>query len=169
MFDYKRAQTVTDSLINVLSNKLAGASSADSATDSFKEAKYNLLACENEGSHGVHNTLLVQKLLTDAISHYTPTGIKEVSEIPVSFTLSQNYPNPFNPATEIKFSVPFGSNVSIKIYDVLGNEVTTLINGYYAQGTYKARWNAGNYASGVYLYKIEASNFIMIKKMVLLK
>ncbi len=169
MFDYKRAQTVTDSLINVLSNKLAGASSADSATDSFKEAKYNLLAVENEGSHGVHNTLLVQKLLSDAISHYIPTGIKDVSEIPVSFALSQNYPNPFNPTTEIKFSVPFGSNVSIKIYDVLGNEVTTLINGYYAQGTYNVRWNAGNYASGVYLYKIEASNFIMIKKMVLLK
>ncbi|MGA9291422.1 MAG: T9SS type A sorting domain-containing protein [Ignavibacteriaceae bacterium] len=168
-FDYKRAQTVTDSLIDVLTDKLAGASAADSATDSFKEAKYNLLACENEGSHGVHNTLLVQKLLTDAISHFTPTGVKELNEMPATFTLSQNYPNPFNPSTEIKFSVPYGSNVNITVYDILGNKVITLINGYYAQGTYKVRWDAQNCASGIYLYKIEAANFVMTKKMVLLK
>ena len=169
MFDLDRVQTVTDSLINVLTNKLAGASPADSTTDSFKEARYNLLACKNEGSHGIHNTLLVQKLLRDAIANFTPTGVKETNEMPVRFTLSQNYPNPFNPSTEIKFSVPYGSNVDITIYDVLGNRVFTLINGYYAQGTYKVRWNAQNFASGIYLYKIEAANFIMIKKMVLLK
>ena len=169
MFDLDRVQTVTDSLINVLTNKLAGASPADSTTDSFKEAKYNLLACKNEGSHGVHNTLLVQKLLTDAIARFTPTGVKELNQMPATFGLSQNYPNPFNPSTEIKFSVPYGSNVNIAIYDILGNKVTTLINDYYAQGTYKVRWNAQNYASGIYLYKIEAANFIMIKKMVLLK
>jgi hypothetical protein len=169
MFDLYRVQTVTDSLISVLSNKLAGASPADSTTASFNEAKYNLLACENEGSHGVHNTLLVQKLLTDAIARFTPTGVKETNEMPVSFSLSQNYPNPFNPSTEIKFSVPYGSNVNLTIYDILGNRVVTLINGYYAQGTYKVRWNAQSFASGIYLYKIEAASFIMIKKMVLLK
>ena len=169
MFDLYRDQTVTDSLIKVLSNKLASASSSDSTTDAFKEAKYNLLACQNEGSHGIHNFLLVQKLLSDAISHFTITGVKETNEVPLSFTLSQNYPNPFNPETEIKFSVPYGSNVNITIYDVLGNKVITLINGFYVQGTYKVRWNALNYASGIYLYKIEAANFIMIKKMVLLK
>ena len=170
MFDLYRVQTVTDSLINALSDRLASASSSDSTTDSFKEAKYNLLACQNEGSHGIHNTLLVQKLLTDAISHFTPTGVKDVNnKMPVSFSLSQNYPNPFNPSTQISFSVPYGSNVNITIYDILGNEVTNLINGYYAPGTYKVRWNAQNYASGIYLYKIEAGNFINIKKMVLLK
>jgi hypothetical protein len=169
MFDLNRRQTETDSLLNVLSVKLASASPSDSTTDSFKEAKYNYLACSNEGSHGIHNTLLVQKLLSDAISRFTPTGVKDVNEMPVSFALSQNYPNPFNPSTQISFSVPYGSNVNIKIYDILGNEVTNLINGYYAQGTYKVRWNAQNFASGIYLYKIEAGNFIMIKKMVLLK
>jgi predicted CXXCH cytochrome family protein len=70
MFDYKRAQTVTDSLISVLSETLSKASSTDSTTVSFKESNYNLLAVENEGSHGIHNTLLVQKLLTDAIKYY---------------------------------------------------------------------------------------------------
>ncbi|MEJ2616614.1 MAG: multiheme c-type cytochrome, partial [Ignavibacteriaceae bacterium] len=137
MFDLDRVQTVTDSLINVLSTKLAAASPSDSATDSFKEAKYNLLSCENEGSHGVHNTLLVQKLLKDAIARFTPTGVNELNTMPVSFSLSQNYPNPFNPSTSIKFSVPYGSNVNITIYDVLGNKVVTLINGYYAPGSYK--------------------------------
>jgi predicted CXXCH cytochrome family protein len=168
-FNYKNAQSITDSLIAVLSNKLEGASAADSATDSFKEAHYNLLAVENEGSHGVHNTLLVQKLLQDAISHFTSTGVDKLNEAPVTYSLSQNYPNPFNPSTEIKFTVPNGSNVNITVYDAIGRKVTELVNGYYAQGSYKVKWSGANYSSGIYLYRIEAGNFIMTKKMVLLK
>jgi predicted CXXCH cytochrome family protein len=170
MFDYKGMQTLTDSLINVLQNKLSLASSGDSTTDAFKEARYNLLACQNEGSHGVHNTLLVQKLLSDAISRFTPTtGIKQINENPVTYSLSQNYPNPFNPTTEISFSVPYGSNVNITVYDAIGHKVAELVNGYYAKGSYKIRWDAVNYASGIYLYRIEAANFRLTKKMVLIK
>ena len=170
MFDYRGVQTTTDSLMNVLAAKLSAASHSDSTTDLFKEANYNLLAVESDGSHGVHNTKLVQELLRDAISGFSPTtGVETEKGVPATYSLSQNYPNPFNPSTSIKFSIPAGSNVKIVIYDALGKEVTTLVNSYFAQGNYSINWNAGAYSSGVYLYRIEAKNFSMVKKMVLIK
>ena len=172
-FDYRRTQTVTDSLITVLTNKLALSTSADSSTMAFKEANYNLAACTQEGSHGIHNTKLVQKLLGDAIALYTPSGTTDIklesSALPSSYTLSQNYPNPFNPSTEIKFSLPEASNVKLTIYDAIGKEVAVLVNDYLSTGSYRYTWNAANLASGIYFYRIEAKNFNMVKKMVLLK
>lgn len=169
MFDYRGVQTTTDSLINALQALLKNASSADSATLKFKEANYNLLAVESDGSHGVHNTRLIQKLLRDAIASYTTTGIAKENNMPETYSLSQNYPNPFNPVTTIKFSVPEGSNVKIVIYDIVGKQVATIVNGYYSQGSYSVDWNANSFASGVYFYRIEAKNFNMVKKMVLIK
>ncbi len=169
MFDYRGVQTTTDSLISVLSAKLSIASSRDSATTTFKEANYNLLSVQAEGSHGIHNTKLVQKLLRDAISSFIPTGIISDKGVPAKYTLSQNYPNPFNPTTTIKFSIPAGSNVKVIIYDAIGKEVATLINSYFTQGNYQVDWNASSYSSGVYFYRIEAKNFNMVKKMILMK
>jgi TctA family transporter len=83
--------------------------------------------------------------------------------------LSQNYPNPFNPSTEIKFSLPEASNVKLTIYDAIGKQVAVLVNDYLATGSYRYTWNASNLASGIYFYRIEAKNFNMVKKMVLLK
>ena len=169
-FDYRGVQTTTDSLMNILSAILSKASPSDSATVSFKEANYNLLAVQADGSHGIHNTALIEKLLRDAIANYSPvTGIDKANTLPAKYSLSQNYPNPFNPTTTIKFSIPRGSNVKIIIYDVLGNEVTTLINSHFGQGNYQVEWNASAYSSGVYFYRIEAKNFNMVKKMILMK
>ncbi len=170
MFDYRGTQTKTDSLINVLATALANVSSADSTTDIFKEANYNLEACQQEGSHGIHNTRLVQKLLEDAIASLNPTSVtNDNSILPTQYSLSQNYPNPFNPTTEIDFSIPKAGNVKIVVYDAIGNEVATLINKFMQQGKYTIGWNAASLASGVYLYRIEADNFSVVKKMVLLK
>src|SRR5690606_2904697 len=92
------------------------------------------------------------------------------AEIPKEFALYQNYPNPFNPATKIKFDIPKQSIVSIKLYDIAGREVTRLVNNAsYSPGAYSVEFNASHLASGVYFYRIEADNFVQIKKMMLIK
>lgn len=85
------------------------------------------------------------------------------------FNLEQNYPNPFNPTTSIKFTVPTSEFVSLKVYDVLGNEVSTLVNEQKAPGAYEVRFDAGNLSSGVYIYKLQAGNFTQTRKLMLMK
>jgi hypothetical protein len=88
---------------------------------------------------------------------------------PSVFVLTQNYPNPFNPTTTIKYSIPKLSFVTIKIYDVIGSEVATLVNEEKPFGNYELNWSAANLPSGVYFYQLKAGNYINIKKMILLK
>ncbi len=98
--------------------------------------------------------------------------IDDISNLPKEYSLSQNYPNPFNPSTIIKFSIPQSSkseNVTLKIYDVLGKEVATLVNKNLSAGEYQINFNGINLSSGVYFYKINAGNFIQTKKMLLVK
>lgn len=90
-------------------------------------------------------------------------------EIPTSFKLYNNFPNPFNPSTTIKYDVPNNSFVKITIYDILGKEITKLINEQMSAGRYESKWDASNYSSGTYLYKFESNDFVDIKKMVLIK
>jgi Secretion system C-terminal sorting domain len=101
------------------------------------------------------------------------TGIKDgngLSSAPTNFKLMQNYPNPFNPTTTIRFDVAKSSKITLKIYNVVGQVVATLINGkQYSAGAYSVNWNASNLASGVYFYRLETDNVQLIKKMVLLK
>jgi len=89
--------------------------------------------------------------------------------LPVSFELYQNYPNPFNPSTTIKFAVPKESNVNLSIYNVLGELVSTLVSEQKKPGYYEYKLNSSNLASGIYLYRIKAGDFIKTKKMVLIK
>jgi photosystem II stability/assembly factor-like uncharacterized protein len=96
-------------------------------------------------------------------------GIEEESVSPKEFTLSQNYPNPFNPVTNIIFRIADFGFVSLRIYDLLGNEVATLLNEEKPAGNYELQFDASNLSSGVYLYRLSAGNFTEIKKMVLLK
>jgi Secretion system C-terminal sorting domain len=91
------------------------------------------------------------------------------SQNPVAYALSQNYPNPFNPATMIQFSVAHAGVVTLKVYDMLGREVATLVNQQLAPSTYSVTWNASNFASGVYFYRLQAGNFVEIKKLMLMK
>ncbi|RPI19421.1 MAG: T9SS C-terminal target domain-containing protein [Ignavibacteriae bacterium] len=97
-------------------------------------------------------------------------GIKKIySNIPEEYHLSQNYPNPFNPTTNIEFSIPQNSLVALKVFDVLGREIKTLINENLNAGTYKIDFDASAYTSGVYYYRMECGNYFETRKMILLK
>ncbi len=98
------------------------------------------------------------------------TNIEPISNtIPGTYALYQNYPNPFNPTTHIKFDIAKASNVKLVVYDILGREVKTLVNEFKNPGAYEMQFDASNYASGTYFYRIEAGDFVEIKKMVLVK
>lgn len=91
------------------------------------------------------------------------------SALPESYALDQNYPNPFNPTTDISFDLPATSHVNLTIFNVLGQEVTTLVDDRMDAGTHTVEWNASSYSSGVYFYRISAEQFSETKKMMLLK
>jgi len=96
------------------------------------------------------------------------TDVK-TGKIVTDYSLEQNYPNPFNPSTTIEFSVPRTERVTLKIYDLLGREIKTLVNEDKSQGSYRVEFNAGYLASGVYFYRMQAGNFAQTKKLILLK
>ena len=89
--------------------------------------------------------------------------------VPAEYSLEQNYPNPFNPLTEINFSLPQTTNVTLKVYDVMGSEVATLLEDQMEAGKHSVIFNAANISSGVYYYTIVTEKFIQTKKMLLLK
>ena len=100
----------------------------------------------------------------------TTIGISEdQTSKPTEFALFQNYPNPFNPSTTFKFSIPYSIHVVLKIYDVLGKEVSTLVDEELPMGQHKMNWNVHNLASGVYIYKIQAGEFVQTRKMILMR
>ena len=102
-----------------------------------------------------------------------PTSIQQTSSVVEGFTLAQNYPNPFNPSTKINFSIPKSGYVSLKVYDILGNEVSNLVSQDLTTGSYTVDFNAaenGNaLSSGVYFYRLSTSGFSEVKKMYLVK
>ena len=95
--------------------------------------------------------------------------VEAVGVLPAEYGLSQNFPNPFNPVTNIEFQLPLDAKVTLKIYDVLGSEVATLIDGQKEAGYYKLSFNGAELASGAYFFRITANDFIQIKKMILMK
>lgn len=104
------------------------------------------------------------------VKYQSTVGIRTISEmVPERYSLSQNYPNPFNPTTVIRFSLPVVSFSSIKIFDITGKEVSTLVNEQLAPGTYSVDWNAGDYPSGVYFYKLITGKYTDTKRMVLVR
>jgi hypothetical protein len=106
---------------------------------------------------------------------WVPSGVVEQTsaEIPQHYELSQNYPNPFNPSTKIEYSLQKPGMVTLKVYDLLGREVTTLVNTYQVAGSYSIQFNSNqnavSVASGIYFYRIESGSFVASKKMILLK
>jgi hypothetical protein len=99
----------------------------------------------------------------------SPAGVSEKDLIASGFELKQNYPNPFNPSTRIQYQVSNASKVSLKVFDVIGNEVATLVNEYKPAGNYEVELNAEELSSGVYFYKLQADNLVETKKMILLR
>jgi len=152
---------------------------------------------------GLHNTINPNKLIINTTAHtfgqqYTITvnGVTDLSgnlisvnhntseynmsasnaddeKLPTEFLLSQNYPNPFNPSTTISWRIPVGSHQTLKVYDVLGNEVATLVDAYGVAGNYQVEFNTSSatseLASGVYIYRLQTSEFTETRKMVLLR
>jgi hypothetical protein len=106
-------------------------------------------------------------------NNFAPTSVENKNEIVTGYKLFQNYPNPFNPITVIGYQLPVSGNVTIKVYDVLGKEIKTLVNEFKAAGSYKTEFNAestaGGLASGIYFYKLEINDFVLTKKMILQK
>ncbi|MBK6913221.1 MAG: T9SS type A sorting domain-containing protein [Ignavibacteriales bacterium] len=121
----------------------------------------------------------VEFILTDNKSVFQTRQFILRYAAPTEYKLEQNYPNPFNPTTKIRFTIPASpksspkegtfENVTLKVYDILGNEVTTLTNEQKEPGYYEVDFNASNFASGVYLYRLQSGDYISMKKMLLLK
>lgn len=102
------------------------------------------------------------------LSTITSSG-NQGNEIAVNYSLEQNYPNPFNPSTKISFSIPTSGYVSLKVYDILGKEVNTLVNEVKSAGSYSVNLNASSLTSGIYFYKLESGNFSKTMRMILIK
>ena len=117
-----------------------------------------------DGTFNPRNTLYLRKYVVDTL-----TGITSQIQIATQFELSQNYPNPFNPTTKINFQIPDTKLVTLKVYDILGKEVATLVNEKLSAGSYEVDWNASDCPSGVYFYKLITNEFSDVKKMVLVK
>jgi hypothetical protein len=124
-----------------------------------------------DGKHLISDAVMIminRKLSPDVVV----TSVEEsdiTEETPSNYILMQNYPNPFNPSTSIEYSVPISQYVSLKVYDILGNQVAELVNERKDAGRYEVNFNASNLSSGVYFYKITAGNHIETKKMMLIK
>jgi hypothetical protein len=104
---------------------------------------------------------------TDAIRLDGLTSVRDLA--PVEFALLQNFPNPFNPTTTIQFSIVNPKFTIVKVYDILGREVATLVNGRKEPGTYQVTFDARGLASGVYLYRLTAGSYVDVKKLIVMK
>lgn len=146
---------------------------ADSNNVPLRQAYFNYLMIEESSARGMHNPKFTVDVLIrskQALVGIMPSS----SEVPVVYEMSQNYPNPFNPSTKFDFSLPISSNVVIKIYDIIGREIKTLLNEKMEAGKYKVDWNSvdnngSKVTSGVYFYRMTAGGFTETKKMLLVK
>jgi hypothetical protein len=109
----------------------------------------------------------LKQIDTDGKFEYS--DVVEIELIPTKYELYQNYPNPFNPNTNIKFSLPEATRISIRVYNTVGEEITEILNKEYEAGYHKVEFNAGNYASGIYFYRLESKSFNDVKKLILIK
>ena len=140
------------------------------------EAAYNWDFVSEDRSLGIHNPEYAYSLLAVTLQKLDPTtDVKLIdNNVPQTYVLDQNYPNPFNPTTNIKYTIPKAGNVKIEVYDITGRLVNTLVNQNQSTGSYTVTWDGKNSAgesavSGIYLYRIQANDFVAVKKMVLLK
>jgi hypothetical protein len=129
------------------------------------EKQFHSIVINQTESGSLMGELYFDGIQSDVVTSFDEDGNTTVSH----YELFQNYPNPFNPSTVIKYNLPETGLVNIKIYDILGNKIATLLNNEKNAGSHSIEFNADKYASGVYLYKISSGSFVSVKKMMLLK
>ena len=155
--------------------------------ESFSPDQYVITGSHNWSSSAENsnneNTLIIKSqrianlYLQEFSSRYTEAGgvdaltgvIVKNKEVPAKFCVSNNFPNPFNPNTNFEFSLPNTCMVSIKVFDILGRQVITLLNEVKSAGTYRVTWNASTLSSGLYFYRVQAGKNTAVKKAILLK
>jgi uncharacterized lipoprotein YddW (UPF0748 family) len=167
-------QTVTTRAINLVSQNckiVTGVQAFNGVTPDQMSSQINL--CLQAGSHGI--VIFKYEDITEAqwaVIKPLFDGLSDVENIlspPTEFNLEQNYPNPFNPTTNIKFSLEKSGITKLTIYDIMGREIETLINDHLSTGVHEIVFNASNYSSGVYYYKLQSNNLMQVKKMILIK
>jgi glucuronoarabinoxylan endo-1,4-beta-xylanase len=122
-----------------------------------------------EMTNGSFTVTLDAASITTFVTDEITTSVNGATTVPDSFELSQNYPNPFNPTTQIRYSIPSAGNISLKVYNILGQEIATLFKGYRDAGNYIVEFDGTGLASGVYLYRITTDTFVETKKLLLLR
>lgn len=135
-------------------------------------AYWNAKTALEDKSNGIHNPKYIVTALRGAMKLLgIATAVKQDYQdtVPTDYIVYQNYPNPFNPSTNIRFALPKESHVKLTVYDVTGREIVTLVNDNLNAGVHTVEWSAKDLASGMYLYRIEADNFVKVNKMILLK
>ena len=154
------------------------ATNSDLRNDSFSHSRVYLVPA---GSHDLY--ALAENYVETAGNgeasiyasltvEFFPGSVSEVkpsSEVPIEHALSQNYPNPFNPSTTIEYTLPHAGFVMLKVYNVLGEEVSSLVEGEYTAGAFKANWDASRFPSGVYFYRLTAGEYVKTRSMLLIK
>lgn len=146
------------------SSGVGGINNVESLTNLQGTGRYLIFLLQTRGV----NAFIVKDI--QVYGMLSSTGVYNNSIMtPANYTLSQNYPNPFNPSTEIKYSIPVSGFVSLELYNILGQKVTTLINQQLTEGNYSVRFNASNLSSGIYFYTLRAGDFFKTMKMILLK
>jgi PKD repeat protein len=156
---YYSAYRSTDGIIFELINETIDTTLIDTIDFSADSVMYAVKAVDYAGNHSDYSNFV----------NFNITNINQDVIYDLDFRLHQNYPNPFNPKTTFQFSLKQSRFVTMKIYDILGEEVATLVSERLTAGQYKYEWDAGSFASGVYLYRIQAGDYVDVKKMVLMK
>jgi hypothetical protein len=142
-----------------------GFASSSSSTTMLKSTVGQVLVGTMIGTSSIVET----GFFADTLLRGTVVSVGEHQGIPAEFALHQNFPNPFNPGTTIRFALPRSTMVSLKVYDLLGQEILTLVDGEQRPGVYNVRFDASRISSGMYIYRICAGDFIAAKRLLLLK
>jgi hypothetical protein len=139
--------------------------------DGLSSSAYYVLSLGANGQFifdGTSAASIWRRPLSQLITGTTGVADKPTAQ-PQRFSLEQNYPNPFNPSTNISFSIPTQSFVSLKVFDLIGREVATLVSEQMSAGSHSKQWNANGITSGIYFYQLKSDKFTETKKLVLLK
>ncbi len=160
-----RYDSYADSTLTYLNGPTVAGIRSDNGTS---RVVYFPFGVEQIDSRATRDTLVARSInwLTENV---VVVGTKDNHIIPLNFNLAQNYPNPFNPTTRISYTISKSSYTTLKVYDVLGNEIATLVNGQKPAGNYEVDFNASNISSGVYFYKLQSGGMVQTRKMVVLK